>query len=247
MRIIPWLECNGVSEKDRVIPALIPWKRITNTAIVSTIPGCTRVYTELASALNMTIIPGIKTCSVLPTMESSSGWRAISEEVTLACQSTGMKMCILENETTTKPYLEGAAVDWTSFRKAIDLLPVGIELVWYPGITFANQPRRGRSITLAAEVGLRKTVRFVDHSYGCPAWLNFKDWISSRKALQSCSKLPSLPIVWMGSTDGFQYWDPSQIKEIISALKGHSRFILYPGLRHSAEYAEVVCSSLSAS
>lgn len=247
-KIIPWVECNGgsASEIDACVQALLPWDRLTDTVIVSTVPGKSAIYMTLSQRLGMTVIPGIKTEPILQgDLASENGWGMIAEQVKLILANTGGNTFVFENETALNSYLEGTnTVDLSRLRISLALLPKA-NYVWYPGITYATPGlKRERALALNAVVGGVLNCSFTDHMYGHPQWPAFKDWVSAHEALQRLTLTPNTPIVWTYCCDGFCYWQPNQARYIIGMLAGFQNVIVYPGASRSAETARTFYSAL---
>jgi len=244
--IIPWIECNWSTQEylDDTIARVAPWHLVTDTVIISTMPGRTAIYAQLSARLGMRVIPGIQTCTVLDPddFDNLAGWQTLAAEVASAVAYSGETTIVLENEPGTNTYIDGTApIDLNQFRQCMSYLPQNLTYLWYPGIMWANPgPRRDRAVALNAVVADVVRTRFLEHSFGHPLWPTFADWISARQQLQGLTPYPNIPIIWFYCCDGFCYWEPTQAASILNVTSAYDEIIFYPGYAHSLEAAPLV-------
>ena len=125
--VIPWVEVNTLNPTaiDRVVEGLLEWQAVTDTAIVSTMPGQESVFRTLRRRVpGMHIIPGIKTYPSLPRFDSVEGWRQIADHATAVLAAADTNELLLENETAIRQYRRGEEpVDLSRLRQGLETLP----------------------------------------------------------------------------------------------------------------------------
>jgi hypothetical protein len=156
-RWIPWVEANvpeGRYYDDAVQGARI-WAVSCDQVCISTRPQHVEViYPKLMHDLDqyVKIIPGVKTAPALGTdwveetarIDNLDGWERIARAVEHACDLTGSRQCVIENECW-KFWLEGRyEANWPALSRGLRLLGVmtqkhGIELIWYAMAVYADE------------------------------------------------------------------------------------------------------------
>jgi len=256
VHVIPWIEVNlGKREEiEKAVKGLRIWQKVTDTAIVSTTVGRSRIYTRLRERVpGMHIIPGIKTAGYCSPFDSVSGWRTIADEVSSMCRATGEQRIVLENETALcSKRLAGrndywsakVKLDFDELRRGLRMLPEGVEIWWYPSFVTGKSQRALRheqSAKLCRLVEDVCDVRFIDYEVSKPpdrnVWWN-DDLSRIRKQI---AQRPSIPIIYLYGDDT-RYWPDERILEALARVPGEDA-ILYPG-RRWVEAAERIATIL---
>lgn len=232
--LMPWIELPDGQPQifTPTVEGLRLWRRVTNTAIVSTDPGHAFIYTDLhAQVPDMRIIPGIKTTIRLGSnsFDSVPGWQQIAADVAAVVATSGERTVIFEHESALNSYWDGTAtIDFNKLQQGLAYLPGNVEYLWYPGLPWVATEKRDRALALAAAVQEVITVRFTDHSFGTPKWPTYQDWINARLLLEAQSHQPPIEMLWTYCCDGFCYWEPEQAPDMMAVLAGRPEVIVYP-------------------
>jgi len=262
-KIIPWVECNwpdapankddpaSKSTLDHVVDGLLLWQGVTDTAIVSTMPGKTRLYATLRSRVpGMRIIPGLKTMTLLDRLDSETGWQVIANEVSAIAAATGERVILLENEKAVYPFIrDEQAVDVSRLRKALDRLPKNIEYLWYPSIFGKEaEQQRAAEICRAAEDAL-VNVRFLDQRFQGARAVTDPARIAADRRLRAFARRPTLRMAYFyGPDHPITWWRDDQIDEAMQvcarAPDASTEVVIYPGLKRWAKAAESLSAKL---
>jgi len=262
-KIIPWVECNwpdapvdkgDPSSKpilDHVIEGLLIWQRVTDTAIVSIMPGQTRLYHTLHSRVpGMRIIPGLKTMTLLDRLDSESGWQAIANEVLAIAAATGERVVLLENEKAVYPFIrDKRALDTNRLRKALDRLPKDMDYLWYPSIFGKEaEQKRGAEVCRAVEDAL-VSVRFLDQRFQGKRAVTDPARIAADRLLRAIAGRPTLRMVYFyGPEHPIVWWRDDQIDEALGecsrAPGGSTEVVVYPGLKRWVDAAKSLLDRL---
>lgn len=245
--IVPWMEVNYPPFLlEATVQGLRLYRRVTDTAIVSTTPGNAALYTELRQALpDMRFIPGIKTSVRLDpnAFDSLAGWKLIAKDVREVVQTSGARTVILENEDAIRSYQAGTyEIDFQRFRRCLEFLPTDVEYIWYP-VNLHNEYVCGRTIPIVNAVQDVLDVRLVDHSYGHPDWHNDLH----RRTLKAIAKNPPILLMWWGCFESVNtcYWDYGQVSEVMGLFEGRPELVFYPGHDNWMALAQAVVATLS--
>lgn len=245
--IIPWMEVNYPPFLlEATVVGLRLYRRVTDTAIVSTTPGNASLYTELRQELpDMRVIPGIKTCVRLDpnAFDSLVGWNLIAKDVREVVQTSGVRTVILENEDAIKSYVAGTyEIDFQRFRRCLEFLPTDVEYIWYP-VNLYNEYVRGRTIPVVNAVQDVLNVRLVDHSYGHPDWHNELH----RGTLKAIAEKPPILLMWWGCFESVNtcYWDYGRVSEVMGLFENRPELVFYPGYANWMMLAQAVVTALS--
>lgn len=231
-RIVPWVESTNSRRSikiDDLVEGLLIWSEITDTAIVSTSPGGESLYPVLRKRVpGMIIIPGVKTKDLLPRFDSVAGWRAVARQVRVVCDASGQTRVLLENESASKKSMHGKyEIDLARFRKGLQQLPKGIEIIWYPSITGASEAQQQRCERLCRVAAEVLDVSFTDLSLNCPAALRHRLSKVGTQRLDKIAKKPTIPILYCYGP-GSRWWMDEEIPGALTHVKG-GWVILYPG------------------
>jgi hypothetical protein len=247
--LVPWIEVNTLAAAriNHAVQGLLIWQKVTDTAIVSTRPGCAALYPELRRRLpGMRIIPGIKTHDRLPRFDSVAGWKALAREIRAVCASSGENWVVLENEGAIKGYWrEEYDIDPDELRKALKQLPDDVNYIWYPGfmLNADKAVTRERADVVARIVNEVCNARIIDLTYSSPADIRRRGTKSVRQRIAEVEKLVKRPLIPMLYCYGDRYWPDERIPEAISNTGG-GWVILYSGIKHWIEAAQAVAAQL---
>ena len=249
IQIIPWIEVNSPDPSgiDHAVEGLLVWKRVTDTAIVSTIPGLAGIYREFRRRVpQMRIIPGIKTNDALPQLDSVDGWRTVGQQIRAVCDASGQTIVVLENESASKRYVHGEyEIDLDRLRRGLQQLPDGVEIIWYPSVTGASVAQQQRGEDLCRVVADVLDVRFIDLSLNCPAAVRYKWSKLGRARLEKLARKPTIPMLYCYGP-GSRWWMDEQIPDALTHVKG-GWVILYPGGKRWPEAARSITRILAES
>lgn len=255
-KIIPWLELNDnrAASGRLAVDGLKEWSKITDTAIISTIPGLAVLYEFLCEEVpNMRIIPGVKTNDVLPDrFDDVAGWAKIAKELAHMAELTGSKTLVLENESALAKYRLGQqSIDWAMFRTCLAQLPRDLTIWWYPAVVGENDLEQERMELVCTSVATNcDNVVFVDQSRG--GWRVDYHWsMEARKRLEavvanSTNGASILRIQYFYGPKKPQYWQDEQVHEALR-VAGSDPVIIYPGAVRWVEAAKVFVAALSTS
>jgi hypothetical protein len=247
VKLLPWVEDNYAGYDERVIEGLKIWSRVTDTAIVSTMPGRAELYRKLRQRVpGMHIIPGIKTRTLLPVFDSVEGWRRVAEEVAAVSSAAGERVVLLENETAIRPYRRGEQkISLDRLRDALAQLPKGIGIIWYPSIHSPRNPVHDRYENVCRVVAEVCDVRFTDRSTQSPAALHEPWRREVRRTLERLSSKPTLPLLYAyAQRSSTVYWLDQQIPEALAYVRREwgedAELIIYPGMKRWGEAARSI-------
>ncbi len=171
-RMIPWIEINapmdpalgvvsaadgatlGMSYLDYCLLGLEQWANVSDTVIISTVPGNSRlVFTEVMArkAAHVKIIGGIKTFTLPGARPGDTrpydftnveGWQRLAGEAVGIAAITGNTTVLLENETALEPYhLHQEPIDYRKLPAALaPLQGYGLDYWWYFPTILTNTP-----------------------------------------------------------------------------------------------------------
>ncbi len=242
-QMIPWLEVNTDERAslDRAVEGLLIWRRVTDTAIISTAPGYAKIYGPLRQRTgNMRIIPGLKTAELLKKFDDPAAWRLVADEVRAMCLAANERRIVFENETAlcneenpTNNYWDGVVeFDFDKLKRGMAMLPPDVEVWWYPSFVTGGAPRREkrheRSARLCRAVAEVLMARFVVSEVGMPPERN--EWWNADLARlrDEISKRPSIPIVYFWGDNKF--WRDDDFLVAMRSVRGKDA-IVYPGAK----------------
>jgi hypothetical protein len=242
-KLVPWLELNDENPRtvDSAVQGLLVWRRVTDTALVSTTPGHAGVYAKLRARVpNMRILPGLKTYTLLPRPDSVEGWREVAAEIRRLVAETGERTVLLENETALKECLDGKmTIDDERFRAALRTIPPDVTILWYPAIHSGNAAKNRRSETICRIVAESCRVQFTDLGRATPRTAAEKWTKASRETMRAISTRPAVPILYCCG-DG--YWSYSQIPPA-AAECGAAEVLVFPGASRWRDAAEALAAA----
>lgn len=250
-RIIPWLEVNtdDPDEFEEAVAGLLIWKRITDTAVVTTTPGHHYLYPQLmARVKGMKFIPGVKTINALGAMNFDylPGWLQIARDVDEMCASSGSNTIILENESALEEYWWGGFnMDLAQLRAGLNYLPTERQIIWYPGMhggQTAFQQNRSTKLFEAVEDTLFDT-RFADQSRAHPLWVNYPEQIWNRTTAERIGEQPLFPLVYFETFNEMTWWDYGGVFEIMTYFDG-GELMFYPGATRWISGAQILTDLL---
>lgn len=243
---IPWVELNtsNPSTVDIVVEGLLAWQKITDTAIVSTVPGKESLYRVLRKRVpGMRIIPGIKTTPLLSRFDSVEGWENVSRSVRYALKCAGENEILLENETAFLRVRRGEeSVNLQNLRRGLDTLPAGIKVIWYPSIVGRSQAMLTRYEDVCKIVVDVLDARFVDHSVDGHKSLGNRWREKAQHRLDALSNQPTIPILYCYGDS--RWWRDEQLVEVLGSVT-KDQVILYPGIKRWAQAARSISGHLS--
>ncbi|MCK4342961.1 MAG: hypothetical protein KAY37_14705 [Phycisphaerae bacterium] len=248
--IVPWLEAltADADEINHAAAGLQIWRRVTDTAVVSTSPEKAYLYPQLAALVpDMDIIPGLTTsCRLGYTgFDSLEGWMLLSADVAEVAAAAGESFVLLENELALRAYLNGECeIDFEQLRTGLSYLPPDVKIIWYPSLAWGTPSAVHRSRALCEVVEEELSCRFVDHSYAGPPTSSEPLMELFRAMLESLASQPPLPIIYFGCWN-YCYWEYDQVHQIMEALEGRPDALFYPGSARWIEAAEEIANLLS--
>jgi len=246
-RIMPWVEANEGRESTlaQVVEGLRGWSKLTDTAIVSTVPGQAELYRSLGGRVpGMRIVPGVKTWTILPRFDSVAGWSKVAAECRAMCEAAGVKELLLENETAIRSYRRGEQdFDAARFREGISQLPKDVSYIWYPSIHGGNDRVQKLFEEVCRIAGEELDVRFVERHWEGPDALD-NEWMDRAQVrLKRVSKRPTIPILYF--YEGERWWQFAEAPEAFGAA-GCRDVIVYPGSKLWVRAAGAITQALSA-
>ncbi|MFQ5590203.1 MAG: hypothetical protein ACE5HE_03475 [Phycisphaerae bacterium] len=253
VRLWPWLEVNTLAawREDQAVEGLLAWQKATDTAIISTRPGCAPLYANLRRRVpGMHIIPGLKTSKLLPRFDSVEGWKAVASEALLLCDAANEKRLVLEHEGALRGYWSGDyEIDPDRLRRALALLPHDIEYIWYPGFVGEKEELRRRQELVCRIANETIAVRFTDITYGSPADVKYRKRPHMQKRLAEIEKLVTLPLIPMlyclrHERRGEIYWPMKDVLQTASQTQ-QQEVIVYPGAKRWTRCAEIIAGQLA--
>jgi hypothetical protein len=151
MRLSIWFEHNFniPSLEQEIITGLLDLKSLIDDCYISTTPNQNfAMFSRIASATGMKIIPGLKTAPLLPRLDDYFGWKAIALKVAEIINLIGCSEFILENETAAKHFIEGTnEVDLGYMLRSVRLLPQMKYVIW-PGASSSVDKTRARQMAI---------------------------------------------------------------------------------------------------
>lgn len=253
-KILPWLEVNRQEHVANAIAGLKVWQWLTNTAIISTVPGQTDIYRPIRQAVSdMVIIPGVKTHSLLADdFASRSGWRAVRDEVVKCLVRTKSRTVVLENENAMRPVWTGEqSCSPKRLREAIVLanFPRNVTYLWYPSIgAWRNseedpQQQIADDICRVVQDAFPGEVVFVDHAtLSGPTAL---DWDANKRVaamLDEFTLHQPTPVLYCYGPES-RWWMDEEVPDALDLVQSGSA-ILYPGARRWTEAAGILTRTL---
>lgn len=244
--IVPWIEVNNSKQRtiDHAVEGLLIWQKITDTAIVSTVPGHEKIYREFKKHVpGMRIIPGMKTYTLLDQFDSIEGWREIARHVETALKESGEKEIVMENETAIRLYRRGEShIDLDRFRQGIELLPKNVSYIWYPSIQGHKEVVQKRYENVCKIVASILDVRFTNRSLYGPGAANERPLKKAQDRIRLISKRDSIPLIYCIAVH--PWWTDQQIPHALSLVQGDWA-ILYPGTKRWVDAARSISALLS--
>jgi hypothetical protein len=257
--IMPWLEVNSAypgwlnpNTVDEAVRSLWIWRRVADTAIVSTTAGHAYLYTDLRQRLpGMTIIPGLKTSVRLTDVgahfDYPDGWRLIGADIAEVVATSGQSRVVLENEVAVYPYLRGEyEIDLDRMRQCLSYLPKDVEIIWHPGVIGVNEDPESveRSVRLCKLVNQVLVCRFTSCCLASPGSATYWAEIQNLQIVLSFATHPILPIAYFGCFPDNCYWNCDQVGQLmqLAADAEYEDLIFYPN--DSAAVAEQVSTYL---
>jgi hypothetical protein len=247
---VPWIELNSVGDDEALesaVTGLKVWQRVTDTAIVSTIPGKAEIYSRLRERLpELNIIPGIKTSERLGTddFDNVDAWKLIASDVSEVAEAAGQDRVILESESALLGYFDGEwSIDFDQLAIGLAYLPPDIEILWYPSIVSKGQEREDRSAAVCELVEEVCSVQFVDLGWDAPDSPDSPLRKAARERLDRIADNVTLPITYFGTLSGYEYWRYDQIFEVMDYLS-HPEMIIYPGDAYWIDAADAITDKL---
>ena len=236
VRVVPWLEVN-YPDRDHVahaIEGLRIWQTITDTAIVSTVPRQSRIYTELRRQVpGMSLIPGIKTAPALgdDPLGNLKRWETLAGEIASSCQAAGETRFLLENEKAFSEHPGGKPeFDLGKLREGLGKLPADLEYLWYPSVEGGGQRLR-RRVAMCEVVQDVLDVRFVDHtSLRRPVTGRAPTTSKASTVLNAAAAKPTIPMVHCRNADHWHFEGMARAFKLVARGWGSgSVCIPYPG------------------
>lgn len=254
LKIIPWVELNYSAFDEQGIEGLLIWQEVTDTAIVSTIPGRDALYTKLQNRVpGMRIIPGLKTMHLLDRFDSVEGWQAISQEVSAIRQTSGESVILLENEVAIEAWVMGTEIlDLNRLREGLALLPGDTEYIWRPSVYWfiagdEGHQRLAEVCRVAEEV--LPNVRFQSQRYIARDTVQSQRYANAEDLLNSIASKPTLPkLFFYGPDYDLVWWMDSELLEALSYIREdwgpYADVMIYAGLEHWVEAARSLSGQL---
>jgi len=261
VQIVPWIEVNTLDERDtaNAVEGLLFWRRVTDTAIVSTVGGCSALYPRLRQRVpDMRIIPGLKTNDFLTQFDDLEGWRKVGREVKAICQAAvgdGPCLVLLENESASRDELAGREeLDSGRLREGLKLaFPTdqSIEVIWYPSMVGETEKTQQCAERLCQAAADTLSVRFTDLSMGGPKSLGNRWSKRGKQTLDRLAKKQTIPMLYFYGP-GSRWWQDEQIKSALTLIgppptkrSGGRWVIIYPGAKHWTKAARSISNELS--
>jgi hypothetical protein len=233
--IVPWLEMGFCEqdEIDRAVAGLQIWRRVTNTACITSGVNQAFVYPILHEAMpGMRIIPGIKTSyrTIGRGLDSVEAWQLIAQDIATVAAISGESEIVLENESAYQDYLHGNyTMNWDQFRQGLAYLPQDVVVIWYPAVAVSTDSAKvARTVTLCQAVQDVIAPRLVSSSYGDPDWPVFPPSTYARQVEDEMSTRPLFPVIHLG-WQGWQYWPYDETPIVIEQMNGRPDAFFYPG------------------
>jgi hypothetical protein len=254
--IVPWLEMgnwpDGEAERqakiDNLVTGLRIWRRVTDTACITTDVPFAFIYPILHETLpEMRIIPGISTHprTVGRGFDSIEAWQLVAQDIATVAAITGESEIVLENEWALEDYLNGNyTMNWDQLRQGLEYLPQDVVIIWYPGVRVSNDPDLvARSVTLCQAVQDVIAPRLVSLSYSDPDWPVWPPSTYARQVEDEMSTRPLFPIIYLGFL-GRQYWPYDEAPIALEQMSGRPDAFFYPGQTQWLDAAQGVADTL---
>jgi len=264
--LTPWGECNWPDALtnttdpnsptffEHTVEGLKVWNSVTDTAIVTTMPGKADLYPRLRQAVpGMRIIPSLKTLELLADgFESGDGWARVADEVAAIIQLTpNAEQVLLENEEAVRPFIKGDQMsDIARLGAGLLQLPDDMVYLWYPSI-WGNEAEQGRCAEVCRVVeDVLPNVRFIDQRFqGQPAVTDPSRAAADRR-LMKIAKSPTLRMAYFyGPDHPHMFWRDDQIHQALLQLRsgrtGPAEAVIYPGWRRWVEAAIALTERLT--
>lgn len=261
MTLIAWMEANHLADVDHCIEGLREWAKITNTAIVSTVPGLAgELYLTLPHAATRVgrIIPGLKTHPILGDdgWDNKERWAEVWREVGEIVAVTGSETVVFEHESAVKSVLAGPPWDPAKFRECLEQsdLSKNLRILWRPLIT-SSFGETGQLIGL--EIGLIvkqacPNVVLIDGTSVTSPWATTAGITQRGSRLLRALASPDdpWPIAYFYGPEK-SYWQDEQIihstpnqPAVLDLVQGKI-LILYPGKARWVEAAKAIVGVLT--
>lgn len=252
-KIIPWAELNTPTPAtiNHCVAGMESWRRVTDEFIVTVSHGSQGVYGELnARVPGVRIIPSLKTSTrTVPAggLDRIAAWSQLADDVQTFAQAAGVSAVLLENETSTNPYVYGqATLNFADLQAGLALLPDNVEYIWYPSVSVSKDPNVvNRTIVLCQAVEQVLHPRFVDISFGDPDWPVYPPSLAARQAVDTLSSQPSLPIIYFGTMPSFDGWTYQNADVVLTQMAGRPSATFYPSFARWVEAAAAIADELS--
>lgn len=248
---IPWIEVNklDIPQITNARNGIAAWDRHGGKRIiVTTVPGRWQIMAAMRSAFTGNVIPGLKTTSLLPTLEDAQGWDKVASDVTSflrACPppAGAPGVFLFDNETAIKPYITGEKrANWWAFRDAIAQLPknVGETTVeyWLVGTVGNGSEFRKQWFTeyvLAWEC-VFPNVRFLDPTRGMRHLEKSESSADCRARIGRVISKPMVPMLYV--QDDARYWQPPDIRPVLRKMELEpDAVVIYPGFGNGSKWA----------
>jgi hypothetical protein len=241
-KIIPWIEVNSLDAQwvEPAIQGLEIWQKITDTAIVSTVPGNAVLYEKLRKRLpGMQIIPGVKTWTLLQhDFDSLEGWIKVAQEVRAVAEISGQHVVLLENETAIMPVMEGKQlINLELLKHGLESLPQDIELIWYPGINGKNIEEQDRTAAVCNLIRAVCKVYFTDLRYMGQLTYTTARWKRAGETYDIIAPQSVIPMLYFLGNVSY-YWQDNQIVEVLEKYDLKGWVIVYTGFSRWKEAAQ---------
>ena len=228
--LLSWIEVNtDVGVIGDAVAGLHEWSQLAHHAIVTTVPGMSRIYPMLDNRIpGLHIFPGLKTNAALKRLDDVDGWQRVGAELSDMAKRCGSNTVVLENESAVRKFGLGEEVlDWDKFRKAMEYLPKDLKIIWYPGITGNTYEKQDRMAELCrVVVEVHGNVTLADRTYGRPAAVKWHWSKEARIRLESIGA-PTIPMLYVqGSKD---YWQYYEIRTALGHVADAPSVIIFPG------------------
>lgn len=253
LKIIPWVEDNFAKYDAPVVEGLQIWQKVTDTAIVSTMPGRADLFASIHDGVpGMKIIPGLKTMNLLRRFDAVEGWEHVASEIRAIQSVTGSKIILLENEVAMKKYVDGEhKLNLQQLRKGLKKLPADLQYYWYPSIwgNGIKQSRNERVCKLVEEV--LKGVRFLDQRYQGRRAVSDKSRINADHKLRKFIKNKTLPMQYFyGPDHPVVFWKDHDLAEALQLIRDHDHWkedpqvVIYTGVKRWVTGARILTGKL---
>ena len=228
---LAWIEVNQLDAVDDAVAGLREWSTLTDTAIVTTVPGKLDILDDICKRVpELQIRPGLKTNDALKRFDDVDGWKNVGVMLSYMAERCGSDTVVVENESAVRKYGAGEeTLDMNLFRKAMQHLPKALKIIWYPGITGNDADKQTRMMDLCnAVVEVHGNVTLVDRSYGRPTAVGWH-WSKEARKWLVVIGAPTIPMQYVQGSD--DYWRYDQIREALGHVINAPEVIIYPGAK----------------